>query len=202
MQYGLARTPGTAWFLKPGERHWLQQRQDAAAAAAAAKTGSGAGQLVGAPIWAVGLGAVRMRPERLHGSWLYCSLGIWPNHRLGISLTSGLHPLTCSAQIEVSFFTICDNLRNSCCVVGSRLQQRRNILRAGGLTSWRLWYLSAAWFMISCSSMGVLFWVPLLLKAMLAGDFGGHAGAAHGAPPPAPAHTHGPDREQVGTLEW
>ena len=52
--------------------------------------------------------------------------------------------------------------------------------------------------MISCSSMGVLFWVPLLLKAMLAGDFGGHVGPAHGAPPPAPAHPHGPDREQVG----
>ena len=51
--------------------------------------------------------------------------------------------------------------------------------------------------MISCSSMGVLFWVPLLLKAMLAGDFGGHVGPAHGAPPPAPAHPHGPDREQV-----
>ena len=62
-QYGLARTPGTAWFLKPGERHWLQQRQDAAAAAAAARTGSGAGQLVGAHLWAVGQGAVRMRPS-------------------------------------------------------------------------------------------------------------------------------------------
>ena len=72
------------------------------------------------------------------------------------------------------------------------------VMCAGGLTSWRLWYLSVAWFMISCSSMGVLFWVPLLLKAMLAGDFGGHVGPAHAAAPPASAHLHGPDREQVG----
>ncbi|KAK9845264.1 hypothetical protein WJX81_001592 [Elliptochloris bilobata] len=110
---GLARTPGTAWFLKPRERHWLQQRQAAAAAAAAARSvpGTGAGRLV------------------------------------------------------------------------------------GGLTSWRLWYLSAAWFMISCSSMGVLFWVPLLLKAMLAGDFGGHVARPGAAPPPP--HPHGADREQA-----
>lgn len=81
-------------------------------------------------------------------------------------------------------------------------------VHAGGLVNWRLWYLSAAWFMISCSSMGVLFWVPLLLKSMLAGDFGGHAPTPGGAaPPPAPppAQPHGVDREEVSwwwLLRW
>jgi len=50
-QLGLARVPGTAWFLTPRERRWLQQRQDSAAAAAAARSGPGlgAGRLMGAP---------------------------------------------------------------------------------------------------------------------------------------------------------
>jgi hypothetical protein len=51
--------------------------------------------------------------------------------------------------------------------------------------------------MVSCSSMGVLFWVPLLLKAMLAGDFGGHAAGGHGAPPPPLPPAHCGDRDQA-----
>ncbi len=51
--------------------------------------------------------------------------------------------------------------------------------------------------MVSCSSMGVLFWVPLLLKAMLAGDFGGHAAGGHSAPAPPLPPAHCGDREQA-----
>ncbi|KAK9845271.1 hypothetical protein WJX81_001693 [Elliptochloris bilobata] len=42
-----------------------------------------------------------------------------------------------------------------------------------GLTNWRLWYLGVMWFLVECSIYGVLFWAPLLIDAMLQGQFSG-----------------------------
>lgn len=48
----LAPTPGTAWFLKPAEQRWLQQRQDDSHAAAMRRThGKNASMISGLTNW-------------------------------------------------------------------------------------------------------------------------------------------------------
>jgi hypothetical protein len=50
--------------------------------------------------------------------------------------------------------------------------------------NWRVWYLGLVWFLVDATQYGVLFWCPLLLEALLKGDFNGgpstrgHAGGA------------------------
>eukprot|EP00884_Botryococcus_braunii_P022688 jgi/Botrbrau1/9102/Bobra.0305s0009.1 len=39
--------------------------------------------------------------------------------------------------------------------------------------NWRVWYLGLVWFLVDASQYGVLFWCPLLLQALLEGDFNG-----------------------------
>ncbi len=60
-QVFLAPTPGTAWFLKPAERRWLQQRQDDSHAAAMKRThGQNSSMVSGLTNWRLWyLGIVR-----------------------------------------------------------------------------------------------------------------------------------------------
>jgi len=60
-QVFLAPTPGTAWFLKPAERRWLQQRQDDSHAAAMKRThGANSSMISGLTNWRLWyLGIVR-----------------------------------------------------------------------------------------------------------------------------------------------
>lgn len=178
-----------------GDRLVPEAGRAALAAAAAGCSGGGRrcqNRLRGGParrcaLWAGGQGTVRMKSYGgMEAGWVGFGQQV-------VTILACRHEVSLSLSVANS----------KTLAVSWGLQLTAKLMSkhpAGGLTSWRLWYLSAAWFMISCSSMGVLFWVPLLLKAMLAGDFGGHVGAAHGAPPPASAHPHSPDREQVGAL--
>lgn len=166
----LPRSPSSAWFLRPEERDWLQQESAAQSAAAAALVANKSPSLshdaegsCAQPF--SGSSGGRALDDQQHAAAADTS-GRWP--RSGVA--EERHPLFAGGS-ELRSSPVPIERKTSASMGGAAAGgQRGNVLAAlqETLTSRAIWYLCTIKFTKDIALDGLLYWVPVMVSAVMA----------------------------------